>query len=99
VTSDPLPFGRWGAEVFRGDARVEGLSRQLYGCHAEVMVEYRDPGPITFDAVIEAMEGATGRGNRCMGRRFTFLGVGDTRTTRNVTVTNRPRLSSGRAYE
>jgi hypothetical protein len=38
-------------------ARVEGLSRQLYGCHAEVMVEYRVPGPITFDAVIEAPAG------------------------------------------
>jgi hypothetical protein len=27
------------------------------GCHAETMVQYRDPGPIVFDAVIERPDG------------------------------------------
>jgi hypothetical protein len=29
----------------------------VLGCHAEAVVAYRDPGPITFDAVIETPEG------------------------------------------
>jgi hypothetical protein len=36
-----------------------GLSRRRLGCHPEAMVQYRDPGPIVFDAVIENPAGPT----------------------------------------
>jgi hypothetical protein len=38
-------------------APAPDLSRQRLGCHAETMVQYRDPGPIVFDAVIERPDG------------------------------------------
>lgn len=38
-------------------APAPDLSRQRLGRHAETMVQYRDPGPIVFDAVIERSDG------------------------------------------
>jgi hypothetical protein len=38
-------------------APTPDLSRHRLGCHAETMVQYRDPGPIVFDAVIERPDG------------------------------------------